>query len=133
MLYIIYRANRPGLKYRGGQDPILHLRADLHAVIDWAEKQDCDWVFTDVNASTSYAQFFNDRCHLSKINWDAVKATHWSDVRIKDGKQAEFLLHDFFPLDLVEGIGVVSEQLAQQVRALVGDQLRVKAIPRWYY
>lgn len=29
MLYLIYRANHQDLSYRGGQDPIVHLEADL--------------------------------------------------------------------------------------------------------
>lgn len=37
MLYVIYRANDPELTYRGGQGPIVHLEADLHEVIAWAE------------------------------------------------------------------------------------------------
>jgi len=30
MLYLIHQANHPELAYRGGQDPIVHLEADLH-------------------------------------------------------------------------------------------------------
>ena len=29
MLYVIYKANHPELAYRGGQEPIVHLEADL--------------------------------------------------------------------------------------------------------
>lgn len=39
MLFIIARANHPQLTYRGGQAPIVHLQADLHRTIDWAEEQ----------------------------------------------------------------------------------------------
>ena len=30
MLYVIHCANHPELAYRGGQQPIIHLEADLH-------------------------------------------------------------------------------------------------------
>ena len=33
MLYILYMANHPDLAYRGGQRSIIHLQADLYAVI----------------------------------------------------------------------------------------------------
>ena len=36
MLFVIHCANHPGLAYRGGQRPIVHLEADLHAVVAWA-------------------------------------------------------------------------------------------------
>ena len=39
MLFLIYQANHPELNDRGGQEPILHLEADLHAAVDWAERQ----------------------------------------------------------------------------------------------
>jgi hypothetical protein len=37
MLYLLYRANHSVLTYFGGQEPILHLVADLHEVVAWAE------------------------------------------------------------------------------------------------
>ncbi|OPY88469.1 MAG: hypothetical protein A4E72_01335 [Syntrophus sp. PtaU1.Bin208] len=36
MLYLIYQGNHPDLDYRGGQGPIVHLEADLHASVAWA-------------------------------------------------------------------------------------------------
>ena len=37
MLYLIHQGNHPELAYRGGQGPIVHLQADLHACVAWAE------------------------------------------------------------------------------------------------
>ena len=39
MLYLIYQGNHPELGYRGGQAPIVHFEADLHAVVAWADAQ----------------------------------------------------------------------------------------------
>ena len=39
MLFVIHRKNHPDLLYRGGQEPIVHLEADLHEVIAWAEAE----------------------------------------------------------------------------------------------
>jgi hypothetical protein len=36
MLYMIHRANHVELTYRGGQEPIIHLEANLHATVAWA-------------------------------------------------------------------------------------------------
>jgi|GEM_PF-3529349 hypothetical protein len=71
MLSIIARANHSQLTYRGSQAPIVHLQADVHRTIDWAEEQSQAWTFTDTNAAASYAHFFKDRAHLTEINWDA--------------------------------------------------------------
>lgn len=42
MLYLIWRANDPELTYRG-QAPIVHLEADLHQTVAWAESQNLRW------------------------------------------------------------------------------------------
>lgn len=61
MLYMIYRGNDPELPYRGGQEPIIHLQADLHASVAWAQTYHKRWAFTLSNAG-SY--FFEDRYRL---------------------------------------------------------------------
>ena len=38
MLYLLIRGNHPELHYQGGQEPILHLVADLYEVVEWANK-----------------------------------------------------------------------------------------------
>ena len=65
MLYVIYRANNPQLAYQGGQDPVIHLEADLHSVIEWADNDDRSWAFSLSNAGTCYAEF---RCQTSDLD-----------------------------------------------------------------
>lgn len=45
MLYVIYRANSPDLSYRGGQGPIVHMEADLHETVAWANQNNRRWAF----------------------------------------------------------------------------------------
>ncbi len=134
MLYLIYQGNHPELDYRGGQEPILHLQADLHDCVAWAEQNRKRWAFTLSNAG---ARYFEDRCdlsHLHDINWQAVQARDWQSC--KEGKQAEFLLEDNFPWHLVECIGVQTQKVYQQVvNALptVGHRPQVNIKTDWYY
>ena len=134
MLYLIYQGNHPDLTYRGGQEPIVHLEADLQSVVAWAKKHRRRWAFTLSNAG-SY--FFEDRCDLTQlheIDWDAVQATDWRQC--KEGKQAEFLFEDRFPWPLVERIGVQSRAIYQQVANLLptkGHRPPVEIRPDWYY
>src|SRR5690606_37045011 len=103
---LIHQANHPELTYRGGQEPIVHLETDLHAVVLWAEHQGQRWAFTLSNAG---AYYFEDRCDLAQlgeINWAAVQTRDWRHH--KEGKQAEFLLERAFPWHLVERIRVKS-------------------------
>jgi len=136
MLYILHMANHPNLTYRGGQQPIVHLRADLHAVIRWADENGRQWAISDRNAGTYVAEFYNDPNDLDKVDWQAVAATDFRDPVVKEGKQAEFLVHDSFPWELVECIGVIDlpqkNQAEQAIRSARYNPL-VKVKRRWYY
>ena len=134
MLYLIYQANHPELAYRGGQGPILHLEADLHDSVEWAEDNDLRWAFTLSNAGSYYFEDRNNLNDLDEINWQAVNARRWAGD--KEGKQAEFLVEKTFHWDQIERIGVRSQDIATQVTsALVGagHKPRVEIIHQWYY
>lgn len=134
MLYLIYQGNHPEMTYRGGQGPILHFEADLHAVVAWANAQAARWAFTNSNAGSRYFEDYNDLAQLDKIDWSAVQALKW--VQCKEGKQAEFLLEQCFPWHLIERIGVHSAAVyGQVVNALPanGHRPSVEVRPDWYY
>jgi hypothetical protein len=134
MLYLMYQGNHPDMTYRGGQGPIIHLEADMRQAVAWAERHDKRWAFTLSNAG---ARYFEDRCslaQLNEINWDAVQATNWS--RDKEGKQAEFLVEQQFPWQLITRIGVMSTQVHEQVSAALqatAHKPRVELKREWYY
>ena len=136
MLFILHRDNHPDLTYHGGQQQIIHLQADLDAVVEWARAEDRLWVFSKGNAGARYAEFFNDPALLDLLNWDAIAATDWRDPDIKESKQAEFLVEKSFPWELVERIGVINVEVAQQVTALIrgANHQPITAVEReWYY
>lgn len=134
MLYLIHRRNAE-LAYQGGQGPIIHLQADLGAVVAWANAQPARWAFTLSNAGSYFFEDRNDLARLGEINWAAVQASNWSGG-LKEGKQAEFLLEQRFPWHLVERIGVHSATVyGQVVNALPvhGHRPTVEVLPNWYY
>lgn len=136
MLYIYYKNNNSAVTYRGGQEPIVHLRIDMARAIDWANKEGMLWAFSDRNASARYASFYNDIKDLDQINWEAVAATHWNTPEFKEGKPAEFLIYDHVSWDLIERIGVIDQRRAAQVTAIVGASKHVPKITierEWYY
>lgn len=136
MLYLIYAGNHAELAYRGGQGPILHLEADFTEATEWARTERRPWAFTLSNAGAAYTEFRKDVKQLEEINWKAVRATDWRDPDIKDGKQAELLIREFFPWDLVRRIGVHSQAVRSRVvRDLAGAPYRppVEVLPDWYY
>ena len=108
VLYVISCKNHPELAYQGGQEPIVHLEADLRSVLEWANTNKYRWAFTLSNAGAVYAQFRKRRDEFDQVSWPAVNPRDFRPAHIKEGKQAEFLLKGFFPWDLVERIGVHS-------------------------
>ncbi len=136
MLYLLHKGNHPGLAYRGGQDPVVHLEADLQDVVDWADGANRRWAFSLSNAGAFYTQFRSSLHDLGEVNWEAVAATQWSAPEVKEGKQAEFLVESSFPWDLVSRIGVRSVAVKGEVEAVLhkaAHKPQVLVKTDWYY
>lgn len=136
MLYLIYRANHPELTYKGGQGPIVHLEADLGATVAWANQKGWRWAFSLSNAGAYYTQFRKNLADLSEINWPAVAATEFKPSDIKEGKQAEFLLHGGFPWHLVSRIGIYSQDIAPRAHAALDagtHRPTIEVRKDWYF
>ena len=134
MLYLIWRANDPRLGYRGGQEPIVHLEADLRETIAWAEQNRQRWAFTLSNAASRYFEDRADLTQLDELDWDAVAAREWPAC--KEKKQAEFLVERSFPWQLVSRIGVESRRVFGQVSVALQQAEHRPALevrPDWYY
>ena len=134
MLYVIHMANHPELEYRGGQEPIVHLEADLRQTVDWANREERRWAFTTSNAGSRFFDDYSNLEQLKKVDWNAVRAKYWNQC--KDGKQAEFLIESSFPWELVSRIGVLSQQIYGQVWSALqasDHQPPVQIKRDWYY
>ncbi len=140
MLYLIYQANHIKFDYRNGQEPIVHMEADLRDSVAWAQQNNQRWVFTLSNAG---AYYFEDRCdlaQLNEINWEALYTNRWSGnciaPLVKEGKQAEFLMEYNFSWHFVERIGVYSREVYHQVANALpagGHRPQIEIKPEWYY
>lgn len=140
MLYLLHKGNREGVTYRGGQHQIVHLVADVPKTVAWADTEGLRWAFTLSNAGSGYFEDRSDLADLKEINWDAVNATTWSGTGvsrdIKEGKQAEFLVEQRFPWQLIIGIGVFSQAQGEHVTRLttaLSHKPQIKVLRDWYY
>ena len=134
MLYLIHQANHDELSYKEGQGSIIHLQADLHASVNWAAQTNRRWAFTLSNAGSSYFEDRNELAALNELDWTAIQATQWR--RHKEGKQAEFLIEEYFPWHLIEAIGVNSSLICRRVNSILpksGNLPAVSVKPDWYY
>lgn len=136
MLYLLAKGNHVDLAYQGGQRPIVHLEADVGRVVEWANSVGRRWAFSNGNAGTRYTQFFDRVEQLSVLDWNAINATQWKDLIVRERQQAEFLVEDSFPWGLVERIGGIDKKMADSVaEILAGAQHRPEIVvaQSWYY
>lgn len=136
MLYLLHKSNYEDLAYRGGQEPIVTLEADLRTVVARADAVRRPWAFSLGNASAHYQEFRADLASLHEIRWDHVAATIWRSPDVKEGKQAEFLVHQRFPWSLVTRIGVRTVAMQARVAKLLETAAHrppVHVRREWYY
>ena len=134
MLYVIHMSNHPQLEYQGGQDPIIHLEADLRKIVAHANDNDQRWVFTSSNAGSSYFEDYSDLSQLKMLNWDAIRAKYWQECQ--DEKQAEFLVEGSFPWELISRIGVRSRRIGDSVLSTIRTHSHSPSVEikrGWYY
>jgi len=136
MLYLIHKGNDPGLAYRSGQEPIVHLELDLQAVIKSANASNKCWAITKGNAGSRYFEDFSSLSRISELNWPAIQARQWNQPSVKEAKQSEFLVEDQGPWPLVSRIGVQNAQVqahVQQYLTTSGHRPPVEIKMDWYY
>lgn len=130
MLYVLYRGHD---EYNGGQDSIVHLVSSIAS----AQATGIPWFFTDLHADLGYAQQYDDLALLGQVDWEVMPRRQWGgDSEVKEKRQAEFLVHDFFPWTAIDVIGVVDKDIASVVRDTIAGsdhQPQVKIKRNWYY
>ncbi|MFI7606706.1 DUF4433 domain-containing protein [Micromonospora sp. NPDC049366] len=140
MMYRIacdHRDGKPGC-YPGGDDPLVYLVSSVERV----DAAGLDWVASDGNCSvglTSFSARLDDLAAL--IDWPLLRARVWKDIpedmdRMRR-RAAEFLVHREFPLNLVIGYAVRTDERQEQVKQLLRDagmiEPYVRVRPDWYY
>ena len=134
MLFTIGKGNVPG--YDRGEDPIVHLVTSTEAVVTAG----LQYAFTDGHSTMRFTEFFDNVADLSKVDWDIMETKYWRDTSDdndrKRRRQAEFLVHEFCPWNIIEQIGVKTDAVRRQVTQIaqaVGHSPAVQLRRNWYY
>lgn len=135
MLFAIHKGSVEG--YAGGELEVVHLVTSVEAVAATG----LGWVLSDGHADMApLSTFYNRLTDLDKIDWDVMNSRYWSDTDEdpdrKRRRQAEFLVHDFFPWKLIEGIGVYGDETAKRIRGImekVNHKPEVSIKRGWYF
>src|SRR5208283_661951 len=65
------------------------------------------------------SEYYDNICDLDKVDWDIMTAKYWHDT-LEDGdrvrrRQAEFLVHQFFPWELITEVAVIDSKVQAHV------------------
>lgn len=134
MLYMIDKGNHPELAYKDGQEPIIHLEANMLETIDWAKQNNKKWCFTTTNAGSEYFEDYSNLESLDKIKWEIINSNDWKEQR--EYKQAEFLLEEKFSWELISRIGLYSQRRLEEVNLILQKtsyKPKLEILTSWYY
>ena len=132
MMYTINRGNVPG--YSAGQSELVYLRSSVETVL----KYRLPFVFTDGHPIEAMSDMYDDVTSLNEVDWSVMVLKYWKnttdDPDRKRRRQAEFLVKDFMPLELVEEVGCIDHSAATQAIAhLPSARSRCSIRRDWYY
>ena len=136
MLYTIAKGNVS--TFQGRQADIIYLASTVQNVIDHS----LDFVFTDGHAIVSFTQFYKAIDDLAHIDWQVIESRWWHDnlehPDRKRRKQAEFLVHRFFPWDCVTAVAVQNRAVYERVQNVFvrhpsAPPKPILLRPPWYY
>lgn len=91
------------------QSDLVYLVSSVYSVVN----DKLNYAFTDGHAAQNISSFFDNLKDLNQIDWKLMKEKMWNntleDTDRTRRRQAEFLVKDFFPFQLVHKIGVFND------------------------
>jgi hypothetical protein len=132
MLFAIFKNRVAG--YTAGQQPVIYLCSSTEDV----QAANCQWAFTEGHAVMDFTDFYDDFKDLGRIDWPLMQARYWFDTDTDPDRcrrrQAEFLVHQFFPWNLVKKIVAYDAANAKVVGGILNGPFPPVEIRRgWYY
>ena len=134
MLYTINQGNVPN--YTQGQATVIHLVSDVEDIY----ARGLDFVFTDGHAVMGFTDFFDDLNYLGAIDWDVMESRYWFDTNEdndrKRRRQAEFLVRNFLPGELITEIGVINSTIKAKTENILQNFTHKPSVivqNNWYY
>lgn len=124
------------ISHRQPQADIVYLVSQVQRI----QQLGLPYVFTDGHAYEILTAFHQSAAALAALAWADIYADQWKSTfqnpSLQRHKQAEFLVHQFVPVNALLGIAVQNTHIRTQVEQLVqqaGLTLPVREWPSWYY
>ena len=123
--------------YSEGQEPLVYLKTTVQAV----EQAGIRFVFSDGHGIAAFTSWYDDSARLNEVDWNMVYERYWSDnVNDMDRqrrKQAEFLIYQTCPWNVIEEVGVLNQPMKTRVEGILSGFPAVQTVANirnhWYY
>ena len=124
--------------YTEGQAPLIYLVSTAQAI----SGAGLPFAFSDGHGLATFSGWYDNLSRLEEVDWDVVYERYWADTNEdpdrKRKKQAEFLVHDFCPWQLIQEIVVINNSVKQRVeqemqRFPKSMRPPVRVDSSWYY
>ena len=135
MLFSIHKGNVS--TYQRGQDEVVYLVTDTAAIVGHG----LEFVFTDRNAATDFAEFGNDLDDIDDyVNWTLMRQKMWNNIPSerdrRERRMAEMLVLTHVPWSAFIEVATRTEDVsraAASALATVGATTMVHVRPDWYF
>lgn len=105
--------------YTEGQEQLIYLVSSAQGV----SNAGCDFVFSDGHGIARFTGWYDDLARLDQVDWDMVYQRYWADNAAdfdrQRRKQAEFLINQFCPWDVITEIDVLNEKMRIAVNKIM--------------
>ena len=134
MMYRISCRNLP--EYIGGQRPLVYLVTTVGKIVDAGLR----FVIADGHPIMALTDFFDELGRLDAVDLPLMRQGYWKDTAEDPDRerrrQAEFLVHERVPWDLITEIGVMDAAIKRRVEDLLVEAAHRPAVAirrSWYY
>jgi hypothetical protein len=134
MLYQLCTGQVAG--YAEKQDPLIYLISTAQLV----SQSNIPFVFSDGHGIAAFTEWYDNLVELKNVDWEAVFAHYWFDTTEDPDrqrrKQAEFLIFQFCPWEMIFEIGVLNDTMKTKVTSILqayNKSTPVQIHKDWYY
>lgn len=123
--------------YEGNQEEIIYLISSAELVNDAGLK----FVFSDRHALLDYAHYSNRLEEIKQLDWKKIETEQWGLMfdetkQTQEIKQAEFLIHNHLPKELIKAIVCANETTLNFVQPMIdvsGLDIKLHQKRDYYY
>ncbi len=136
MMFLISRGGVEGRSRN--TTPLIYLVSSVERV----QESGLSFVFSDGHPIVALSRFYDDAAELDKVDWQVMNSRYWKDteedVDRERRRQAEFLIHEALPWELVEFLAVKNSDLKRRLEQYLagewpGRMKPVRVEPGWYF